>query len=80
MLPHAGATVAAVVVGVHGEAAAVSAVDQPRVTSGVLAVAVDQLDHRARRGLRGMDVVDDRDAVRIDELGHGASLDTRARR
>jgi hypothetical protein len=30
------------------------------------------LHHRSRRSAGGMDVVDDRDAVCIDELGHEA--------
>ena len=70
VLRHAGAAVPTVVVGVHGEAVGGEGVDEGAVPSGVLPQAVHQLDHRAGRRLRGMDVVDDRDAVCIGELGH----------
>ena len=70
VLCHAGATVAAVVIGIDRVAVGGERIDERGVPSGVLAHAVQQLDDRTGRGLRGMDVVDDRDAVCIDELGH----------
>ena len=75
VLPNARASMSAVVVGVNGESAGRQVRDEAPVPSGMLPVAVAQLDDAARMAFGGVDVVDDRDAVRIDELGHGASLD-----
>ena len=72
VLFHPGAPVAAVVVGVDGVAGTGERRDQGGVSPGVLSDAVQQLHHRPGGGLCGMDVVDDRDAVCIDELGHDA--------
>ena len=71
---HAGAAVPPVVVGVHGEAVGGERVDQRPVAAGVLAHAVQQLDDATGRASGRVDVVDDRDAVCIDELGHGGSI------
>ena len=70
MLTHAGAPMAAMVVGVHRIPLGSERLDQPRVAAGVLADPVQQLHHRTGLGLRRVDVVDDRDAVCIRELGH----------
>ncbi|MNW13426.1 hypothetical protein D3C71_2113780 [compost metagenome] len=77
MLRHAGAAVAAVIVGVHREPVRRERVHERAVAPGMLADAVEQLDHTPRCCLRRMDVVDDRDAVRVGVLGHAASLGLR---
>ena len=70
VLSHARAAVAAQIARVHGVAGGRERVDERAIPPGMLADAVHQLHDRARRRLGGMDVVDDRDAVCIDELGH----------
>ncbi len=72
-LRETGATVAAMVVGVDGVAVGDEGVDQGTVAPRVLADPVQQL-YDGARGVRLVHVVDDGDAVGIDELGHGPSI------
>ena len=74
VLAEAGAAVPAVIVGVHGETVGGERLDEGGVAAGVLADAVQQLHDSAGRRAGGVHVVDDRDPVCVDELGHGPSL------
>ena len=67
-----------VIVRVHGESEPRQFRNEECVPSGVLPIAVGQLHHSARSTLGRVDVVDDRDAVGIGELGHGASISSHA--
>jgi hypothetical protein len=69
-----------VVIRIHRVAVRGEGIEESLVPGGVLAAAVRELHHRAGIGLRGMDVVHDRDAVCIDELGHGDESMARERR
>ena len=72
VLSHPGPTVAAVIIGVDDESGIHERGRQRPVSPGVFTHTVEDVDDTAgcRAGLG--DVVDDRDAVRVDELGHGA--------
>ncbi len=70
VLLHPRAAVPAQIARVHDVARRGQGLDQCDIPAAVLADAVQELHHRPRRRFGGMDVVDDRDAVCIDELGH----------
>src|SRR5690606_31271803 len=67
VLADAGAAMPAVVVGVDDEPGRCEVGDQLAVASGVLPDSVQQLHDAPRITRRRVDVIDDRDAVRVGE-------------